>query len=399
MLVVDDEDGPRHSLLMVFRNDFNVHTSASAVEALAFAREHPVHVAILDIRMAGASGIEVLRGLKEIDPKIEVLMLTAFETLETARQALRLGACDYLSKPFDLAAIREAAARALHLHKIAAALTATAARLHELNGRLGDSTLREEMARTSSEIYAGVLHDINNPLTVISGYVELLEARLEHSTALYGTDLEEVRENVGTIAKQVNTCTAIASRYLRFVHRRHSAGESLPINQILTDIQTLLKSHPAVKRGRIALKCLDQDAVALVDATDLVQILLNLTINAFQSTAEEQTVWLIAERVVGSVALPEPAAAGRELVIGLENFANTPPLLALTVLDRGSGISAETLPRIFDAYFTTKVQTGTGLGLAIVARLVRTHRGLIHVKTRLGEGTSVTLYFPLMQSE
>ena len=78
LLVVDDEEGPRHSLRMVFRHDFDVHTAESAEQALAFAREHPVHVAILDIRMAGASGIDVLRGLKEIDPKTEVLMLTAY---------------------------------------------------------------------------------------------------------------------------------------------------------------------------------------------------------------------------------------------------------------------------------------------------------------------------------
>src|SRR5476649_899599 len=112
LLVVDDEEGPRHSLRMVFRHDFHVHAVDSGEQALAYARAHPVHLAILDIRMAGCSGIEVLRALKEIDPKIEVLMLTAYETLETARQALRLGACDYLSKPFDLSAIRDAVARA-----------------------------------------------------------------------------------------------------------------------------------------------------------------------------------------------------------------------------------------------------------------------------------------------
>jgi two-component system sensor histidine kinase/response regulator len=395
LLVVDDEEGPRHSLRMVFRHDFDVHTAASAEQALAVARKHPVHVAILDIRMAGASGLDVLRGLKEIDPKTEVLMLTAYETLETARQALRLGACDYLSKPFDLPAIREAAARALHLHKISATLSSAAARLRELNGRLGDSALREEMARTTTEIYAGVLHDINNPLTVISGYVELLELRLQQATALHGADLDEVRDNVGTIAKQVGTCTAIASRYLRFIHRRHSAGESLPVNQILTDVQTLLKSHPAVKRGRLALKTLDLDGEALMDATDLVQVLLNLVVNAFQSSSHEQTVWLIAERLAAPLVPPLAVPPATELVLGLESFANTPPLLALTILDQGSGIGAETLPRIFDAYFTTKAQAGTGLGLAIVARLVRTHHGLVHVKTRLGEGTSMTLYLPL----
>jgi two-component system sensor histidine kinase/response regulator len=395
LLVVDDEEGPRQSLRMVFRHEFNVHTVDNGEAALQFAREHTVHVAILDIRMTGCSGIEVLKSLKEIDPKIEVLMLTAYETLETARQALRLGACDYLSKPFDLPAIREAAARALHLHKISETLAATATRLRDLSGRLGDSALREEMARTTNEIYAGVLHDINNPLTVISGYVELLDMRLQQASALHGADLAEVRDNVSTIAKQVNTCTAIAKRYLRFVHRRASAGQTLPVNQIINDVQTLLKAHPAVRRGRLAVRLLGDDAETSMDATDFIQVLLNLTINAFQSGSGSQTVWITAERVTTPLSLPHLGSPLNELLLGLENFPNTPPLLALTVLDEGVGISAEHLPHIFDAYFTTKAQSGTGLGLAIVARLVRTHHGFIHVKTRLGEGTSMTLYLPL----
>ena len=65
-----------------------------------------IDVVICDIRMPGMSGIEALAQLKAIDPAIEVIMLTAYETLETAREALRLGACDYLSKPYDVALMR-----------------------------------------------------------------------------------------------------------------------------------------------------------------------------------------------------------------------------------------------------------------------------------------------------
>ena len=93
LLIVDDEEGPRHSLRMVFKKDFEVYAVENGDKAIEYARTHPISLAILDIRMAGKSGIEVLRGLKAIDPHIEVIMLTAYETIETARQALRLGAC------------------------------------------------------------------------------------------------------------------------------------------------------------------------------------------------------------------------------------------------------------------------------------------------------------------
>jgi len=394
LLVVDDEEGPRQSLRMVFRNDFNVHTVENGDKALAYAREHTVHIAILDIRMAGCSGIDVLQGLKQIDPRIEVIMLTAYETLETARQALRLGACDYLSKPFDLSTIRSTAARALHLRKIADTLTSTSERLQELNQRLSDIALREEMARTTNEIYAGVIHDINNPLTVISGYVQLLEERLKDASILHGSDLDKVRTSLEYVGKQVSTCTAIASRYLRFIHNHDIPGRHLPLNQIIDDLQSLMKAHPEVRFNRLCIKPLEIDATPRIDSTDLIQILLNLTINAFQCTDQKQTIWVVADhldRVPESLTRIDP---NTERVLGLERFKHEGPLISLSILDQGPGITADTLTRMFEPYFTTKTGHGTGLGLAIVSRLVQTHGALLHLKTRLGEGTTITLYLP-----
>jgi signal transduction histidine kinase len=394
MLVVDDEEGPRLSLRMVFKNDFRVHTVENGELAVEFARHHPVHVCILDIRMAGRSGIEVLRNLKEIDPHMEILMLTAYETIETARQSLRLGACDYLGKPFDLPTIREAVARALRLRRISETVLATQERLHRLTDQLNDTTLREEMAKTTSQIYAGVLHDINNPLTIIIGYVEMLELRLAKVSFLHGADLDAVREDLAIISKQVNTCFAIATRYLRSLGKRHFSNREVRVNQVLSDLQTLLKHHPAIRGGHLAVKQLDKDTAALINGTELIQILLNLTINAFQSTSNDQTVWVTAEIVPQALPLELLCDGPEDIVVGREPLANEPPLVALSVLDQGPGIAPEVLPHIFEPYFTTKAEQGTGLGLAIVSRLVQDHRGLLHVKTKVREGTRITVYFP-----
>jgi len=394
MLVIDDEEGPRLSLRMVFKNDFRVHTVENGDQAVEFARHNPVHVAILDIRMAGRSGIEVLRNLKEIDPYMEIMMLTAYETIETARQSLRLGACDYLSKPFDLPTIREAAARALRLRRISETVLATQERLLRLTDQLHDVTLREEMAKTTSQIYAGVLHDINNPLTIIIGYVEMLELRLAKVSFLHGADLDAVREDLAIISKQVNTCFAIATRYLRSLGKSHFSNREVRVNQVLTDLQTLLKHHPAIRGGHLAVKQLDKDTAALINGTELIQILLNLTINAFQSTSKDQTVWVTAEVVPQALPMETLCDGPEDIVVGREPLANEPPLVALSVLDQGPGIAPAVLPHIFEPYFTTKAEQGTGLGLAIVSRLVQDHRGLLHVKTKLHEGTRITVYFP-----
>ncbi len=394
LLIVDDEEGPRHSLRMVFRQDFNVHTVDNGDKALEFARTHPVQIAILDIRMAGKSGIDVLRGLKAIDSHIEVIMLTAYETIETARQALRLGACDYLSKPFDLSTIREAVTRALHLRRISETVSSTSERLKALSEQLNDATVKEEMARTTTEIYAGALHDINNPLTVITGYVELLRYKLESVGSLYGADLQAVREDVNLLAKQVSTCGAITRRYLRFVNKRAAGAPEVSVNQVIDDVHTLMRNHPTLRGGKLSAKPLSRDAAAQIGGTELIQILLNLTVNAFQATDKQQEVWIAAERYDEPLPIETFHDSPEERFINLESFANSAPVVALSVLDQGPGIPRDVLSRIFEPYFTTKGQTGTGLGLAIVTRLVKHHNGLIHVKTKLGEGTRFTVYVP-----
>jgi signal transduction histidine kinase len=239
-----------------------------------------------------------------------------------------------------------------------------------------------------------VLHDINNPLTIIIGYVEMLELRLAKVSFLHGADLDAVREDLGIISKQVNTCFAIATRYLRSLGKRHFSNREVRVNQVLSDLQTLLKHHPAIRGGHLAVKQLDKDTAALINGTELIQILLNLTINAFQSTTNDQTVWVTAENVPQALPLDLLRDGPEDIVVGREPLANEPPLVALSVLDQGPGIAPEVLPHIFEPYFTTKAEQGTGLGLAIVSRLVQDHRGLLHVKTKVREGTRITVYFP-----
>jgi two-component system sensor histidine kinase/response regulator len=395
MIVVDDEEGPRTSIRMVFKNEFNVQTFSDGDLALEWARQNPIHIAILDIRMAGKTGIEILQGLKHIDQHIEVIMLTAYETLDTAKQALRLGAADYLNKPFDLTTIREAVGRAIRLRQISENVSVNADRLNQLSEQLNDAFSREEMTRTANEIYAGVIHDLNNPLTIISGFVEILQNRLARASTLAGRDLDSVRENLAAISRQVKTCCAIASRYLRVMRRVANDTDWIAVNQILSDLEALVRSHPSLGASRIEITQLENDMAAAVNATDLIQILLNIVVNALQSTDKAQVVR------IGAVLQSQPcnlavfANKSDEIYFGTDTFANTAPLVSITVQDEGSGISPEILPKILETYFTTKEPgKGTGLGLSIVTRLVKASHGCLRVKTRPGEGTTMTVWFP-----
>ncbi len=113
LLIVDDKDGPRQSLRVIFKDEYKLLLAEDGPMAIELAKQHPVDVAVLDVRMSGMSGIDVLERLKNLNPNIEVIMMTAFETTDTIRQALRLRACDYLNKPFDVATMRAAVRQAM----------------------------------------------------------------------------------------------------------------------------------------------------------------------------------------------------------------------------------------------------------------------------------------------
>jgi len=178
LLIVDDEEGPRQSLRVVFKDDYNLLIASEGQRAVELAQEHKINAAILDIRMNGMSGTEVLERLKAIQPSIEVIMLTAYETVDTIRQALRLGACDYLNKPFDVATVRKAVSTAMERHSFADEIRSNNEKLAALQVELHDQKLQEEITRTRGEIYASIIHDINGPLTIISFFIQIINQRM-----------------------------------------------------------------------------------------------------------------------------------------------------------------------------------------------------------------------------
>src|SRR5437867_11274441 len=111
ILVIDDEVGPRESLRMLLKPDYQVHTADCVEAGMKLLKEKQPDTIVMDIRMPGITGIDGLRKIREIDPHLSVIMLTGFGALETAKEALRLGANDYINKPFDAAKMREVISR------------------------------------------------------------------------------------------------------------------------------------------------------------------------------------------------------------------------------------------------------------------------------------------------
>ena len=102
ILVVDDEFGPRESLRIILKSQYEVHTAASKEEALRFIDENHVDLMLLDLNMPGGSGFSVLKAIKNSLLDIQVIIITGYASLENAKEAIRLGAEDFIQKPFNV---------------------------------------------------------------------------------------------------------------------------------------------------------------------------------------------------------------------------------------------------------------------------------------------------------
>jgi signal transduction histidine kinase len=395
LLIVDDEDGPRQSLRVIFKDDYNLLMAGDGATAIQLAQQNRIDVAVCDIRMAGMSGIEVLERLKYVDASIEVVMMTAFETTDTMRQALRLRACDYINKPFDIASLRSAVASAMQRRTLESEIHNNAEKLQQLLAELQNQKIEEQKAQTRSDIYASIIHDINGPLTVISGFLQLVTERMGNAPRLESEDLEFVKDRLRVVTRQVTSCIEISRRYLSFLRKQPADVARVGVNQLLADLAHLIRVHPSVQNNQFRLQPLAKDSGVRINGTELIQILLNLTVNAFQCSGQSHQVDIDGELLDGPLDLADFKDGPESRLLNVENFQNNAPLVRLSVRDNGPGIPPEILPKIFQPYFTTKdARQGTGLGLNIVQRLVKENGGVLHVRTRLGEGTVFTVYLP-----
>ena len=174
VLVIDDEMGPRESLRMLLKPDYNVHTADCVDAGIRLLKEKQPDTVVMDIRMPGATGIEGLRKIREIDPHLSVIMLTGFGALETAQEALRLGASDYINKPFDAGEMRKVVGRNVERTRVQRAGEHAAAEIKELNNRLLKELAQKERLASLGQASAEFVHDLGNPLTIVWGYVQLL---------------------------------------------------------------------------------------------------------------------------------------------------------------------------------------------------------------------------------
>jgi signal transduction histidine kinase len=371
ILVIDDEVGPRESLRMLLKPDYQVHTADSVETGLKILREKGPDTIVMDIRMPGMNGIEGLRKIREIDPHLSVIMLTGFGALETAREALRLGANDYISKPFDAGEMRQIIDRNVERTRLQRTSEHAATEIKELNNRLMKELAQKERLASLGQASSEFVHDLSNPLTIVWGYVQLLAKKLERSeNSDNGDNGASVRE-LNIIEENVRLCRELLTMWQSYGSVEACPRKPISVSTIVRDVLKVV--GPMAAQNGIELKseiCGDPCSL-LGDAVQVQRAIQNVVINAVQASVDGKTPISVA-------------CLRKEFYVDV------------VVEDSGSGIEPSRIEKIFDPYFTTKQgRSGTGLGLYITKKVVEDHNGSIKVNSTPGAGTIFTIRLPL----
>ena len=260
---------------------------------------------------------------------------------------------------------------AFHQRRISRLQAALRGELLESRRRLANATKLEAIGRLA----AGVAHDFNNLLTVVVGRTDLMLAKRPGPEMR--DDLEMVLRAARRAADLTSELLAVGQRQIGFRSRVEVAAQ---LRSLVPELETLCGSG-----FRLDLALDDEPLEIAIDPLHLDRIVRNLVANARDAMPEG-----------GSLRVSASASTADEL----DGFGEPLPpgrYAKIVILDHGVGMDAETQRRLFEPFFTTKAMgRGSGLGLASVYGLVRQNDGGIHVESRLGEGTRITVAFPLV---
>src|SRR5689334_20266728 len=277
VLVIDDEMGPRESLRMLLKPSYQVHTADSVEIGLQLLNEKKPDAIVMDIRMPGMTGIEGLRRIRQIDPHLSVIMLTGFGALETAKEALRLGANDYNSKPFDAREMQEVISRNVERTRLHRTSESAASEIKELNNRLLQELAQKERLASLGQASAEFVHDIGNPLTIVWGYVQLLAKKLEDSESKDTSNGSN--KELEIIEQNVRLCRDLLTMWQSYGSSDAAPHKVVSISEIVAEV---VKSLGAMaKETGVQLKCdLTKDPCSLNgDAVQVTRAIQNVIIN------------------------------------------------------------------------------------------------------------------------
>jgi signal transduction histidine kinase len=383
ILVVDDEEDLHYVLARQLQmGGFQVETATDGEAAIQKLREREYPVIITDMKMPRKDGLSVISAARELHPDTEIIVLTGHGTLENALQAFKAGNIfEYLLKPLDdIAVLNTIVERALerrNLRRHNRLLFEQLQQAYEELKRKSEALIQNEKLSAIGQLAAGVAHELNNPLTAVLGFAQVIYEKLKHHTPNGWSEAEHARlmQALENMMQGVYRARDIISTLLRFARTSDPSHRCLvDINQVLRDT-FVFTEHALLRHGLVLNRQLAPELPPVWgNPARLQQVFTNLLINAQQATP-----------------------SGGVITVSTEP-SEDPKGVWVHVADSGKGIPEEELERIFEPFYTRK-EEGTGLGLSITRQIVLEHNGTTQVKSEMGQGSCFSVFLPAAEAE
>jgi two-component system, sensor histidine kinase and response regulator len=368
VLVVDDEFGIRSGVTRILRNfsvsypfmdddiQFNIIEAATGEEALEIIDKNPPAVVLLDNKLPGIQGVEVLEYINNNQLDILVIMITSYASLDLAVKATNIGAYDFVPKPFtpqELKASLENVAKHYFLRRMT-------------------RKLHKEGKQVRFQFLTVLSHELKTPLNAIEGYLKIMQER-------------QAGDNIDAYEKMID----------------RSLSRVKAMRTLIMDLLDLTRIESGKKKRELREVDICLVAKSAIDTMMPLAVQRDVKIHFDKHTsipyvADSEEMDIIFNNLISNAVKYNNEGGKVECRI-----ANIGSEVLIVISDTGVGIDQEDLPKLFKEFSRiktpkTKEVSGSGLGLSIVKKIVDLYKGRIEVSSKIGEGTTFSVYLPII---
>jgi len=378
LLIADDEVGIRTALeLLLEEEGYSVTTVPDGKRAIELIRGEEFDLVISDVRMPGASGLEILEEIRKMTGGPDMIIMTAYGSIETAIQALKNGARDFLIKPFSNDLLKMTIQRALQIRDIS-----------EENLKL------RELERMKKEFITMIAHELRTPLTAIKGYLKLV------LSGMAGELKSNQKEFLGVVHQNSERLQSIINKMIDMgqLETADFSLHTMAANTLSVIWESISEIQENYEKKRLQLEVNLSASLKpiLVDPNRMKQVVNALLDNAISFSPPNKRIWLSVQKWSGLSALNADKRPSSYV-----DFSDLEAIdyLEISVKDEGPGIAEDKLSQIFEKFYQiddlyVRQVGGVGVGLSLCKKLVELMGGKIWVKSSLGNGCEFAFILP-----
>lgn len=386
ILIVDDETEARGFIKRYLeRNDFAVTSVGSGLLGLKLLKMREFDLLVSDINMPRMDGLEFSKKAKFLQPQLIIILLTGQGTLKTAQQAIKIGVCDYLTKPVELEELHSSIQKGL-------ALAAEKKKDVDYYQKLEEEIRTNEgkLDNAKSELMTLISHELITPLTVVTSSFDLLKDVAQMpSPAKMQTFSEDQKkglfDSVERGHRRLATIIEDFTYYLSLVKGEVSLSkEAVDLNSVLSSSFESLKDLISGYKADLKLELAQDNLRVEISKEKIVDILERLIHNSAHHNPT-------GTNIVLRTSFSDKSFKGKDSKV-----------VRLEISDNGKGIEKSLLENIFNPFSISDIEhhsKGLGLGLCICKRVIELHGLDIEMVSSEGKGVKAVVEFPALTEE